>query len=112
MSDLALLAGMVDRFAAEREWDPFHTPKNLASALVVEAAELLECFQWLTPEESSAMEPDQLIGVGEEMADVLIYLVRLAAVLDIDLLDFAFAKLTINAANYPADQVRGKAGRP
>lgn len=112
MTNLAFLAGKVDHFAEERHWQPFHTPKNLASALVVEAAELLECFQWLTPKESENLDADERAAATEEMADVLIYLVRLATVLDVDLMNAAFDKLKTNAANYPADKVRGKAGRP
>ena len=112
MTDLAYLAAELHRFAEDREWQPFHTPKNLASALVVEAAELLECFQWLTPKQSQNLSSYERAMVKEEMADVLIYLVRLATVLDVDLLAAAFDKLKINAANYPVDEVRGKAGRP
>ena len=94
-------------FAAERDWDQFHSPKNLASALSVEAAELLEHFQWLTEAESKALPPAKVAAVRDEMADVLVYLVRLADKLDVDLLAAAAAKIDKNALKYPAAQVRG-----
>ena len=95
------------RFAAERDWDQFHSPKNLASALSVEAAELLEHFQWLTEAESKKLPPAKLAAVRDEMADVLVYLVRLADKLDVDLLQAAAEKIGKNALKYPADKVRG-----
>ena len=94
-------------FAAERDWDQFHSPKNLATALSVEAAELLEHFQWLSDEESKGLPPAKINEVRDEMADVLIYLVRLADKLDVDLLAAAAAKIEKNAAKYPAAKVRG-----
>jgi NTP pyrophosphatase (non-canonical NTP hydrolase) len=94
-------------FAAEREWEPFHTPKNLAMALSVEAAELLEHFQWLTPEASMALDPDTRAGVREELADVLLYLVRLADRLDVDLIEAAHDKMRLNALKYPVERARG-----
>ena len=96
-------------FAAARDWDQFHSPKNLASALAVEAAELLERFQWLTEDESRRLPPAELEKVRHEMADVLNYLVRLADKLDVDLLEAARAKIAINEQKYPADEVRGSA---
>ena len=105
--DLKVLAERLRQFAAERDWEPFHTPKNLASALIVEAAELLEHFQWLGGEESARLSPEQRQGVALEMADVLLYLVRLADRLDIDLLAAATAKLAINAEKYPVALARG-----
>jgi NTP pyrophosphatase (non-canonical NTP hydrolase) len=95
------------RFAAERDWDQFHSPKNLAIALSVEASELLEHFQWLTEAQSIALPPDKLEEVRDEMADVLLYLVRLADKLDVDLVDAAEKKMAKNAQKYPAAQVRG-----
>jgi NTP pyrophosphatase (non-canonical NTP hydrolase) len=109
--DLPALAQRLRHFAAERNWEPFHTPKNLASALIVEAAELLEHFQWLSAEESSRLTPDQRQRVALEMADVLLYLVRLADRLDIDLLAAATAKLAINAEKYPVELARGTAAK-
>jgi len=94
-------------FAAQRDWDQFHTPKNLATALSVEAAELLEHFQWLTAEQSTRLPPDQQEKVRDEMADVLLYLIRLADKLDVDLLDAASKKIAKNAIKYPAGLVRG-----
>ena len=94
-------------FAAERDWDQFHSPKNLASALSVEAAELLECFQWLTEEQSRNLAPEQLARVRDEMADVLNYLVRLADKLDVNLMDAARDKIGKNALKYPVEKARG-----
>jgi dCTP diphosphatase len=95
------------RFAAERDWEQFHSPKNLAIALTVEASELLEHFQWLTDEASTELPPENIVRVREEMADVFLYLVRLADKLDIDLLDAAHDKIELNAKKYPADKARG-----
>ncbi|MBP3984226.1 nucleotide pyrophosphohydrolase [Pseudoxanthomonas helianthi] len=95
-------------FAAERDWDQFHSPKNLATALAVEAAEILEHFQWLTEEQSRALSGAKRDEVAEELADVLLYLVRLADKLDIDLMAAASGKLLKNAAKYPADKARGR----
>ncbi len=108
MSDpLAELARALRRFAEDREWEPFHAPKNLAMALSVEAAELLEHFQWLGEDESRHLPPDKLEKVGEEMADVLLYLVRLADQLGVDLLQAATRKLESNATRYPVERARG-----
>ena len=109
--DLQALALQLRAFAAERDWEPFHTPKNLASALICEAAELLEHFQWLGGEESARLAPEQRERVALEMADVLLYLVRLADRLDIDLLAAATAKLAINAEKYPVELARGTAAK-
>lgn len=101
------LRGALQRFASERDWDQFHSPKNLAIALSVEAAELLERFQW-TPEANPAvLTPIQHAKVREEVADVLLYLIRLADKLNIDLLSAATDKIRINAAKYPVDKARG-----
>ncbi|MHB1123551.1 MAG: nucleotide pyrophosphohydrolase [Ramlibacter sp.] len=94
-------------FAAEREWAQFHSPKNLACALSVEAAELLEHFQWLTEEQSRQLTPEQLAAVGQEAADVLLYLLQLADQLGIDLAEAAREKIEVNARKYPASLVRG-----
>ena len=95
------------RFAAARDWDQFHLPKNLAMALSVEAAELLEHFQWLPDAASDALTPSKRVHVAEEMADVLLYLVRLADRLDIDLLAAARRKIRLNARKYPVAKARG-----
>lgn len=89
------------RFADQRNWEPFHTPKNLASALIVEAAELLEHFQWLTQEQSRNLAPATKAEVAYEIADVLIYLTRLADQLGIDMLAAASEKMGLNARKYP-----------
>jgi dCTP diphosphatase len=106
---LAQLRNALRQFAAERDWDQFHSPKNLASALSVEAAELLERFQWLTEEQSRNLPSSELARVREEMADVLNYLVRLADKLDVDLLQAARDKIKSNAQKYPAERARGNA---
>lgn len=94
-------------FAAERDWDQFHSPRNLATALAVEAAELLEPFQWLTDEQSRALPPETRAAVEEELADVLLYLVRLADKLDVDLAAAAHAKIVRNGEKYPVEKARG-----
>jgi dCTP diphosphatase len=109
--DLQALTEQLRRFAAERHWEQFHSPKNLASALIVEAAELLEHFQWLTESQSGSLPPAQRAAVALEMADVLLYLLRLADRLDIDLVAAAHAKIALNAAKYPADKARGRADK-
>lgn len=106
-SELHELRDRLRRFAAERDWDQFHTPKNLAAALSVEAAELLEHFQWLTDPQSESLDPAKKARVAEELADVLLYLVRLADRLDVDLLDAALAKIAANAAKYPVEKAKG-----
>jgi len=107
--ELAQLRAIVRQFVEERDWDQFHTPKNLAAALTVEAAELLEHFQWLKEGRAEELGPDKLVEVRHEMADVLVYLVRLADKLDVDLLAAVRDKMVLNRAKYPADLVRGDA---
>ena len=102
------LKSRIRRFADERDWDKFHTPKNLAMALIVEAAELVEHFQWLTSEESQALTAEKKAEVEAELADILIYLVRIADKLGIDLHSAALEKLHRNAEKYPVEHVRGK----
>ena len=108
---LADLTAAVRAFAEQRDWDQFHTPKNLAMALIVEAAELVEHFQWLSQQESGAISGEQQEAVAMEMADVLFYLVRMAERLGIDLLDAAEKKIRLNALKYPAEQAKGKADK-
>jgi dCTP diphosphatase len=103
--DLTQLRDTLRKFAAARNWQPFHTPKNLAMAMIVEAAELVEHFQWLTPEQSMALAPDKLAEVRDEVADTLIYLVELADALDIDLIAAAGDKIAKNAVKYPAPNI-------
>ena len=107
MNELDELRNQLRTFAAERDWDQFHSPKNLASALAVEAAELLENFQWLTEAESQQLPPEALAAVRAEVADVLLYLIRISDKLGIDLLAAANAKIILNAAKYPVDKARG-----
>ena len=109
MQSLEELKERLREFARERDWEQFHSPKNLAMALIVEAAELVEHFQWLTEAQSKALAPEKREQVAQELADVFIYLVRLADRLDIDLLDAAQRKIMLNARKYPADKVRGSA---
>jgi dCTP diphosphatase len=94
---------------AAREWDQFHSPKNLSMALMVEVAELMEHFQWLTEEQSFDLPAENKFAVGEELADILLYLIRLADKLGVDLQQAALQKLEKNAVKYPVDQVRGSA---
>ena len=94
-------------FTAERDWEQFHTPKNLAAALIVETAELLEHFQWLTPQQSTQLDSASKHKVAQEIADVLIYLTRLADVLGVDPLQAAQQKLVLNAAKYPVTHAKG-----
>jgi len=101
------LSRQLDQFAKDREWLQFHSPKNLASALVVEAGELLEHFQWLTEEESRALSPEKRDAVGTELADVLLYLIQLAMALGLDPIAAAQSKLKLNELKYPVDRARG-----
>lgn len=109
MDDLEELRQKLREFAEERDWDQFHTPKNLAMALSAEVAEVIEHFQWLTPLDSALLPDHKRALVALELADVLLYLVRLADKLDVDLVDVAHRKLLMNEARYPADEVRGSA---
>lgn len=98
-------------FARERDWEQFHSPKNLSMALAGEAGELLEHFQWLTEAQSADLPADKKEQVALEMADILIYLIRLSERLGIDLVDAAYRKVGLNQARYPAERVRGDARR-
>jgi NTP pyrophosphatase (non-canonical NTP hydrolase) len=108
---LAALQRKLAAFADARDWEQFHSPKNLAMALIAECAELVEHFQWLSGDESASLPEDKRAQVRLELADVLIYLVRLADKLDVDLVAAAHEKIAINEARYPAEQVRGDARR-
>jgi NTP pyrophosphatase (non-canonical NTP hydrolase) len=107
VTDVENLREQLRHFAAERDWAQFHSPKNLAIALSVEAAELLETFQWLTEEQSRHLSPEALAAADEEVADVLLYLIRLSDQLGIDPIAAANRKLLKNAEKYPADKARG-----
>ena len=108
-SDLLILRDRLRAFAEVRDWDQFHSPKNLCMALMVEVAELMEHFQWLTEAQSADLQPGKQAEVAEELADVLLYLVRLSDKLGVNLKDAALQKIEKNAAKYPADRVRGSA---
>ncbi len=117
MNDAATTVGelrdLVRRFVADRAWGVFHTPKNLASSVAIEAAELMEHFQWLTPEQSQAVADDagRREAVGEELADVVCYLLALAEALHLDVADAVARKMVKNSAKYPVDEFRGRYGR-
>ena len=111
---VAELRARIADFVAQREWQPFHDPKNLAMAIAVEAAELMEHFQWARSEQLAELvaEPGLRSQVTDELADVLAFVLALANVLDIDLSDALRAKMVKNAAKYPADAVRGTYRKP
>lgn len=111
MNDIDALKARLREFARARDWERFHAPKNIAAALIVEAAELLEHFQWLTEDESRRLSPSQRRAVEQEIADVFIYLVRLADLLSVDLLTAAERKIALNELKYPAAEVRGSAAK-
>jgi NTP pyrophosphatase (non-canonical NTP hydrolase) len=106
--DIEAVQKKLEAFARERDWEQFHSPKNLAMALAGEAGELLELFQWLTQAESEEIDEDLRAAVAHELADVMIYLLRLADRLDIDLDKAVVAKMKINAEKYPVALARGK----
>jgi dCTP diphosphatase len=112
MSDsLAELSQRLIRFAQDRDWPQFHSSKNLASALIVEAGELLEHFQWMTEDQSRSLSPEKQAAVAGELADVLLYLVQLSNALGIDPVAAAQAKLQANELRYPADKARGTSNK-
>lgn len=109
---VAALRAVVAEFVAERDWRQFHTPKNLSMSLAIEAAELMEHFQWLTPRESRelAQDPDKLGEVGDELSDILCYALALANELGIDVSAAFERKMVANRKKYPADEYRGRYG--
>lgn len=109
MQSLEELKHALRSFAAERDWDQFHSAKNLAMAISIESAELMEHFQWVSEQQDLALDARRREMVSDELADVLLYTVRLADRLGIDLLDAAARKIAKNAERYPADKVRGQA---
>jgi dCTP diphosphatase len=113
-ADLASLTALIREFSQAREWEQFHTPKNLAMALSVEAAELMEHFQWLTPEEAAALgdDPAALRELSSEMADVAIFLLRMADVLGVNLGTAIREKVEQNERRFPVDRIRGRATLP
>ena len=109
MNDLDSIKQRLREFAEAREWDQFHSPKNLSMALSAEVAEIVEHFQWLTEEQSKNLSQDKLAEVETELADTLIYLIRLADKLDIDLLKAATSKIDVNEQKYPIEKAKGNA---
>ena len=105
------LRSAISVFIQERDWEQFHSPKNLAMALSVEVAEIVEHFQWLTEEQSKNVPPEKLAEIRQEIGDVMIYLTELADKLGIDPVEAARAKVVINGQKYPADLVKGKASK-
>ena len=103
------LTQLLREFARERDWEQFHSPKNLAMALSVEVAEIVEIFQWLTQEESRSLDEEKIARLREEIGDVMIYLTSLAEKFGIDVIDAAKAKVEVNRKRYPVDVVRSKA---
>jgi NTP pyrophosphatase (non-canonical NTP hydrolase) len=108
-AELASLLRRIQRFARERDWEQFHTPKNLAMALSVEASEVVELFQWLTVAESRKLPESKVRDLADELADTYIYLLKLADQFGIDLNQAATAKLKKNAVKYPVSKARGSA---
>ena len=109
IDSLDALRDCLREFAMERDWDQYHTPKNLSMALIAEAAELIEHFQWVDGNLSHILHENTRKSVEEELADILIYLVRISDKLEIDLYDAVERKIAINEKKYPADKVRGSA---
>ena len=104
------LRDLVAQFVNERDWSQFHSPKNLSMSIAIEAAELMEHFQWLTVEQSKELSPEQRVEVSEELADVLCYTVALANSLDLDISQSVFRKMELNREKYPAEKFQGKFG--
>jgi dCTP diphosphatase len=111
MNELRALSEKLEKFAIERDWNQFHSPKNLCMALSVEVAELVEEFQWLTEKESAELSPQKLAKVADEVADVLNYLIRLSSKLGIDLIKSANDKIAKNAIKYPIAKAKGNANK-
>jgi len=103
-NNISKLSSLLHDFAKKRDWEQFHSPKNLSMALTAEAGELLEHFQWLTEEESQSLDGDKKQEVAYEMADILIYLLRIGQRLDIDVVEAAFEKMQINEQRFPIDK--------
>ena len=108
---LTYLNAKLKDFAVRRDWEQFHSPKNLAMAISGEAGELLEHFQWLTEQQSREIDDKKKQEVAYELADILIYLLRMSERLEIDLVSAAYEKMEINETRYPADKVKGDSRR-
>ena len=107
---LALLKDTVQEFVSERDWEKFHSPKNISMAMAIEVAELMEHFQWVSQDESRQPGPSKLVEIGEEMSDVFCYLLALANSLDVDLAAAFERKMNLNRKKYPVDEFRGRFG--
>lgn len=101
------LRARVNKFVEARDWAQFHSPKNLAMAMIVEAGEVVEHFQWLTEADSRDLDPEKKEQVGQELSDTFVYLLRIAEVCGIDLIEAANKKIDLNAKKYPVDKVKG-----
>ncbi len=108
-TELESLKLKLREFAKERDWDQFHSPKNFSMAMIVECAELVEHFQWLTDEQSKNLPKETLEEVSLEMADIFMYLIRLADKLDVDLVESVKRKMILNAEKYPIEKAKGLA---
>lgn len=108
---LEALRQRLAKFADDRDWEQFHSPKNLSMALIAEAAELVEHFQWLSEVDSRQLDAKKRAAVAMELADIFIFLIRIADKLDVDLLDAAWKKIEINETRYPPEKVKGCAKR-
>jgi len=105
--ELIQIKKRLKKFVSERDWEKYHTPRNLAAALIVEAGELLEHFQWLSEKESENLNDSKKEKIGEEIADVFIYLLLLAEKLNLDIFEITNRKISLNEKKYPAEKVRG-----
>lgn len=111
MSQIETIVGRIKRFADERDWEQFHSPKNISMALSVEASELLEHFQWMSETESRNIQGDKKQAVADEVADVFLYLLRMCEQLDIDLIEAANQKIDKNAIKYPVRKSKGRSAK-
>jgi dCTP diphosphatase len=109
MKNIGTLIKKINAFAEERDWNKFHSPKNLAISVAVESSELLEQFQWLTEEESNNLPEERMAAIKDEIADVFLNLLRLSSLLNIDIIDTAFIKIDKNALKYPVEKAKGNA---
>lgn len=97
----------INQFVEDRDWSQFHSPKNLAMAMIVEAAELVEHFQWMTEQESKNLDQEKKEQIGQELSDTFVYLLRIAEVCEIDLIDAVNKKIELNEKKYPIDKAKG-----
>ena len=110
-TSVASLRDMVRSFVSERDWEKFHSPKNISMALAVEAAELMEHFQWISMEDSRQLDHDKRVEVGEEIADVFCYLLAISNSLDLDLTETLHRKMELNRQKYPVQEFKGRFGK-